>query len=150
MIRTSRSERSSDYYTKTQWWSCQICGENEEASQEIPEPTEQTMLIKRLLRLGSDYDIKSFQLEVKGSEVTAKAVFYPFDTAKVRRIIYKAEDTDFITAHDLMELDKARIRKRVDREKFLTRPLRYNVAQLVETRIIFQQRSIITLIQNWL
>jgi hypothetical protein len=77
---------------------------------------------------------------VEANRVTVEVGFHPFDSGDIRRIIYKMEDTGYITAKELMELEKAGLRKLKDREKFLTRPLRFRQKEYVR-RDVFDSNT---------
>jgi len=51
-IRYEKSERAADWYMKRMYWNCMNCGQSSEELKEVPEPTERSMLLKRLLEVG--------------------------------------------------------------------------------------------------
>ncbi len=135
-IRYSQPERWSETYKRSKFWRCCKCGRVFEEVNEIPAPAEEDMLIRRLLKLGSDYDIKSYRLNVEARKITVEVGFYPFDTTHIRAIICKTEDEYFITVQELQQLEKAGVRKLEDQERFLGRPLRFRSEEYLRERAI--------------
>jgi len=72
-IRYEKRDRASESYLKHMFWACGRCGESSEEVKEVPEPTERLMLIKRLLKVGEDYDVKSVSIQ---SDANLLFVFY--------------------------------------------------------------------------
>lgn len=97
-IRYEKPEPSSDFYEKHLFWSCKRCDEPSEETKQIPEPTEQTMLLTRLLRLVEENNLDGSTLEVKGDNPSQDPVFWrkePPALAMSRR--FGRESTAFST-----------------------------------------------------
>jgi len=107
------------------FWACERCGESSEELKEVPEPTERLMLIKRLLKVGEDYDVKSVSIQSDGNRVILAVEFPDYDPARLRRLAYKMEEEGFINVAELIELHEAGFRTERDREILLLRPMRY-------------------------
>jgi len=120
-----KPEPASESYLKHMFWACERCGESSEELKEVPEPTERLMLIKRLLKVGEDYDVKSVSIQSDGNRVILTVEFPDYDPARLRRLAYKMEEDGFINVAELMELHEAGFRTELDREKLLLRPMRY-------------------------
>jgi len=86
------------------------------------------------MRISGDYDVKTDSLKIQADKVTFEVGFHQFDPAEIRRIISKAEDKYFIAVRELQQLEKAGVRRRKDREKFLVRPVRFPRKQYVRQR----------------
>jgi len=107
------------------YWNCMNCGQPSEESKEVPEPTERVILVKRLLKVGEDYDVKGVKIESDANTVTVKVEFPEYDPARLRRLAYKLSEENFINVSELMELHKAGFRSQEELEKLLLRPMRY-------------------------
>jgi len=120
-IRYEKPEPSSDFYEKHLFWSCERCGEPSEETKQIPEPTEQTMLLTRLLRLVEENNLDGSTLEVKGRQVVFTASFPTYDLERMRRIALRLQE-GYITAAELSELQNAGLRDREKRSVLLKIP----------------------------
>lgn len=134
-ITSCKSEMSDQFYRRAKFWTCNQCGANYEEISECPKPTEEAMLFRQFLKLGSDYDVKNASIDVTANKMTVEFSLHSFDPAHIRRIIYKAEDTGHITVYELAELEKAGARTREDREKFLIRSLSFKRKEYIRERI---------------
>ena len=123
-IRYEKPDPTADHYLKHMFWACERCGESSEEAKEVPEPTERVMLIKRLLKVGEDYDVKTVSIQSDANAVTLRIEFPNYDPARLRRLAYRLEE-GFINVTELMELHQAGFRTEQDREKLLLRPMRY-------------------------
>jgi len=88
-------------------WLCDWCGSYEEEVKEIPEPTEKTMLVKRLLSLPEDYDVLGFTLSSEANVISIKIRLPDFDMGELRAIQYKQQETGFITVDELIKVQRA-------------------------------------------
>ena len=123
-IRYEKPILTADCYLKHMFWTCEVCGETSEELKELPEPTERVMLVKRLLKVGEDYDVKSVSIHSDARTVTLRVEFPDYDPARLRRLALKLED-GFVSVGELMELRRAGFCSEEDREKLLLRPMRY-------------------------
>lgn len=57
-------------YTKHLFWSCKACGKASVETEQIPELTEQAMLVKRLLQLIEELKFRASTLHVEGETVS--------------------------------------------------------------------------------
>jgi len=77
---------------------------------EIPIPTEKAMLVKLLMSLSERYELKGSTISVGLREVRAIFRFPEHDLPKLRAIAENWADRDYITAKDLLKLEKAGMR----------------------------------------
>jgi len=92
-------------------WLCDWCGSYEEEVKETPEPTEKTMLVKRLLSLPEDYDVLGFTLSSEANVISIKIRLPDFDMGELRAIQYKQQETGFITVDELIKVQRAGYRQ---------------------------------------
>lgn len=78
-IRYEKPDPASESYAKHMFLTCETCGELSEELREIPELTEQLMLINRLLKIGEDYDVKSVSIQSDTRGITVRAEFPDYD-----------------------------------------------------------------------
>jgi len=123
-IRYEKPDPAADHHLKHMFWACERCSESSEELKEIPEPTERLMLIKRLLKVGADYDVKAVSIQSDANAVTLRVEFPSYDPAKLSRVARKLEG-GFINMGELMELHQAGFRNQEDRETLLMRPMRH-------------------------
>jgi len=117
-IRYENPDPTADHYLKHMFWACERCSESSEELKDVPEPTDRLVLIKRLLKVGEDYDVKSVSIQSDANAVTLRVEFPSYDPARLRRLAYKLEE-GFINIAELMELHEAGFRTEQDREKLL-------------------------------
>ena len=73
---------------------------------EIPIPTEKAMLVKLLMSLSERYELKGSTISVGLREVRAIFRFPEHDLPKLRAIAENWADRDYITAKDLLKLER--------------------------------------------
>jgi hypothetical protein len=88
-------------------WLCDWCGSYEEEVKETPEPTEKTMIVKRLLSLPEDYDVLGYTLSSEANVISIKIRLPDFDMGELRAIQYKQQETGFITVNELIKVRRA-------------------------------------------
>jgi hypothetical protein len=62
---------------------------------------------KRLLSISDDYDVLGFTVSSDADSVSIEIRVPPYNMGELRTIQYKQEETGFITADELMRLQKA-------------------------------------------
>jgi hypothetical protein len=105
-----KSECSDDAYRKEERWNCDRCHIDKVIVKEIPIPTEKTMLVKLLMSLNEKYELDSATISVDYREVRAVFRFPEHDLPKLRAIAENWADRGYITAKDLLKLEKAGMR----------------------------------------
>jgi hypothetical protein len=88
-------------------WSCNWCGNSEEEVKETLEPTDKTMIVKRLLSLPADYDVLGFTLSSEANVISLKIRVPDFNMGELREIQYKQQETGFITVDELIKVQRA-------------------------------------------
>ena len=88
-------------------WLCDWCGSYEEEVKETLEPTDKTMLVKRLLSVPEEYDVLGFTLSSEANEISIKIRLPDFDMGELRAIQYKQQETGFITVDELIKVQRA-------------------------------------------
>lgn len=94
-------------YIREQEWCCTQCDNIEKVTKEVAEPTDKQRIFNRLLRLSEDYDIQTINIESKANELVLRVKLPDFDMSELRAVQYKQQETGFITADELMLLQKA-------------------------------------------
>ncbi len=94
-------------YLKHIEWVCDWCGNCEDEVKEIPEPTDKTKIVKRLLSIKEDYDVLGFTLNSEPNVISIKIRLPDFDMAELRAIQCKQRETGFITADELIKVQRA-------------------------------------------
>jgi hypothetical protein len=79
-------------------------------TKEIPIPTEQAMLVKLLMSLSERYELTGTTISVGLREVRAIFRFPEHDLPKLQTIAENWADRGYITAKDLLKLEKAGMR----------------------------------------
>ena len=92
-------------------WLCDWCGSYEEEVKETLEPTEKTLIVKRLLSLPEDYDVLGFTLSSEANVISIKIRLPDFDMGELRAIQYKQQETGFITVEELIKVQRAGYRQ---------------------------------------
>jgi hypothetical protein len=105
-----KSESSDDAYRKEERWSCDRCHTDKTITKEIPIPTEKAMLVKLLMSLSEKYELAGSSISVEAREVRAVFRFPEHDLPKLRAIAENWADRGYITAKDLLKLEKAGMR----------------------------------------
>lgn len=88
-------------------WVCDWCGNYEEEIKETPAPNDKAMIVKRLLSIQDDYDVLGFTLTSEPSVISIKIRLPDFDMSELRTIQDKQRETGFITAEELMKVQRA-------------------------------------------
>ena len=88
-------------------WLCNWCGTIQDEAKEIPVPTDRTKLIRRLLSLSDDYDVVGIHLTSEPNVISVRIRLPDFDLGELRAIQWKQCETGFITADELMRVQKA-------------------------------------------
>ena len=88
-------------------WLCDWCGNCEEEVKETVQPTERTMIVKRLLSLPEDYDVLGFTLSSEANVISIKIRLPDYDMGELRAIQYKRQETGFITVDELIKVQRA-------------------------------------------
>jgi len=102
-----KSETSDDVYRKEERWNCDRRHTEKIITKEIPIPTEKAMLVKLLMSLSEKYELEGTTISVGLREVRAVFRFPEHDLPKLRAIAENWVDRDYITAKDLLKLEKA-------------------------------------------
>jgi hypothetical protein len=98
-------------YIKELHWYCEGCDETEVETKEILEPTDKTMIFRRLQSIAEDYDIISMNIESLPNDIVFRIRLPDFDMGESRAIQTKATETGFINVSELLKLQKAGYRK---------------------------------------
>ena len=88
-------------------WVCQCCDSEEVESKEVAFPTDRVKIIRRFLSLSDDYDVLGLEIEAKPDELVFHISLPFYDMGEMRAIRYKQQETGFITADELMRLQRA-------------------------------------------
>jgi hypothetical protein len=94
-------------FIREQEWYCTQCDHIEHVVKEVTEPTDKQRIMNRLLRLGEDYDIPILSIESKANELLLRVRLPDCDMNELRAVQYKQQETGFITADELLLLQKA-------------------------------------------
>jgi hypothetical protein len=94
-------------YLKELGWYCEHCDETEVETKEILEPTDKTMIFRRLQSIAEDYDIISMNIQSLPNEIVFRIRLPDFDMGEIRAIKAKATETGFINVSELLKLQKA-------------------------------------------
>ena len=70
-------------------------------------PTDRIKIIRRFLSLSDDYDLLGLQIEGRADELVFHVRLPDFDMGEMRAIQYKQQETGFITADELMKVQRA-------------------------------------------
>jgi hypothetical protein len=109
-LKYRKSETSDDAYTKEERWNCDRCHTDKIVTKEIPIPTEKAMLVRLLMSLSDKYELEGTTITVGLREVRAIFRFPEHDLPKLRAIAENWSDRGYITAKDLLKLEKAGMR----------------------------------------
>jgi hypothetical protein len=88
-------------------WLCDWCGNLNEEVKESVEPTDKEKLVKKLLSLLEEYDVLGFTLSSEPNVISIKIRLPDFDMDELRAIRWKQRETGFITAEELMKVQRA-------------------------------------------
>jgi hypothetical protein len=101
-------------YVKMMQWICDSCGNAEEETKVVYEPTDKIRIINRLLRLGDDYDFIRVSLASRPNEILLRIQTPDFDPSELRAIQEKQRETGFVNVAELLMLQKAGFRRPAD------------------------------------
>ena len=99
-----------DAYRKEERWNCDRCHTAKIVTKEVPIPTEKAMLVKLLMSMSEKYELEGTTISVGLREVRAVFRFPEHDLSKLRAIAENWSDRSYITAKDLLKLEKAGMR----------------------------------------
>jgi hypothetical protein len=88
-------------------WICQWCDQAEVESKEVALPSDRTKIIRRFLSLSDEYDLLGLEIEGKADELVFHVRLPDFDMGEMRAIQYKQQQTGYITADELMKVQRA-------------------------------------------
>lgn len=88
-------------------WICQWCDGTEVEAKEVALPTDRMKIIRRFLSLSDDYDLLGLEIEGKADELVFRVRLPDFNMSEIRAIQYKQQETGFITADELMKVQRA-------------------------------------------
>jgi len=101
-------------YLKQLEWICDWCDNREQETKEVLEPTDKTLIVKRLLSIPEDYDVLGFTLSSEPNVISIRIRLPDFDMGEVRAIQYKEQETGFITADELIKVQRAGYKRPMD------------------------------------
>jgi len=105
-----KSEKSDDAYVKEERWNCDRCHTAKYVTKEVPYPTEKAMLVKLLMSMSEKYELEGTRITVGFREVRAVFRFPEHDLPKLRAIAENWSDRGYITAKNLLKLERAGVR----------------------------------------
>jgi hypothetical protein len=94
-------------YIREKEWYCTQCDNIEKETKQVTEPTDKQRIFTRLLRLSEDYDMLKMRIESWPNEIVLRVTLPDFDMGELRAVQYKQQETGFITAEELMKLQRA-------------------------------------------
>ncbi len=96
-----------DTYIKVESWICCYCDTVEEKRSPERKPTEELMIISRLLKLSGDYDqIRHSTLEVRGDTVILTLKLLPWAIIQASKRVEAAKKQGFFRLGDLWRLQQ--------------------------------------------
>ena len=96
-----------DTYIKAESWICCYCDNLLLRRSEERKPTQQSIVVKRLMKLASDYEqICRSELKVENDKVVLRLDFYPSDIAQAARRVKEAREKGFFRLGDLWRLQQ--------------------------------------------
>jgi len=101
-------------YLKRLEWICDWCDNCEHETKEVLEPTDKTLIVKRLLSIPEDYDVLGFTLSSEPNVISIKIRLPDFDMGEIRAIQYKEQETGFITVDELIKVQRAGYKRPTD------------------------------------
>jgi hypothetical protein len=91
--RIEPGSRPDETFVKVESWCCERCETVVEKRREESWPTDKSKLVRRLLRLSTDYDqVKESSLQVEADMVTLKLRFYPWAVVKASKRVEEAKN----------------------------------------------------------
>lgn len=106
-MKYRKSSKNDDAIEKEERWVCDICHTERIVVKEIPQPTEKSMLVKHLMSLGERYELAGMTVTVHVNAVAATFRFPEHDLPKLREIAYNWAERGYITAKQLLMLERA-------------------------------------------
>jgi hypothetical protein len=106
-MKYRKSPTNDDAIQKEERWVCDNCHTERIVVKEIPNPTEKPMLVKHLMSLGERYELAGMTVTVQVNAVVAKFRFPEHDLPKLREIAYNWAERGYITARQLLMLERA-------------------------------------------
>ena len=94
-------------------WLCDWCGNLNEEVKETAEPTDKAKLVRKLLSLPEEYDVLGFTLSSESNVISIRIRLPDFDMSELRAIQWKQRETGFITAEELMKIQRAGFKRPV-------------------------------------
>src|SRR5438105_2037644 len=105
--RMEPSETPDATYIWADFWACQYCGNHLERREERRWPTDEDMIVKRLLRVSSDYEqVKASRLEVLHHRIVLSLDLHPWDIVETLRRVESSHDQGFYRVSDLWRLEQ--------------------------------------------
>ncbi len=108
-VEEERTDNPEDTYIKVETWVCDFCETLLKKKTLEHNPTEERMIVNRLLKLSSDYEqIRHSTLTVEGDRVNLSLRMYPWEIVKAVRRVEKAKQTGFgfCRLSDIWKLEK--------------------------------------------
>jgi hypothetical protein len=124
--RVEPSETRDTTFVWAQFWACHSCGNHLEKREERHWPIDQDMIVKRLLKVSSDYEqVKASRLEVGPYRVVLTLELHPWDIVETLRRVENSHERGFYRASDLWKLEQYGILKNPlnENHRFPKRPL---------------------------
>ncbi len=105
--RWTEGSGDSDTYIRAETWVCCYCDTIQDRRSEERKPTEEVAIIKRLIKLSSDYDqIKHSTLEVRGDMVILSLKLFPWAVVQAAKRVEQAKERGFFWLGDLWRLQQ--------------------------------------------
>lgn len=90
------ADGNEDSYVKVESWICDYCDTITHKRTLEHKPTEELLIVRRLLKLSSDYEqIRHASVSVEGDRVNLSLRMYPWEIVKAARRVEKAKQTGF-------------------------------------------------------
>jgi hypothetical protein len=106
-FRYRKSQRNDDSIEKTEKWYCDSCQTEKVVVKEIPQPTEQSMLVNLLMGLSERYELAGSSITVEAFEVKAVFRFPEHDLLRLREIANNWAERGYVNAKHLLMLERA-------------------------------------------
>ncbi len=102
----------SDSYVKAEAWMCSYCDTTQENRSQEGRPTEEILIIRRLLKLSGDYEqVRHSTLEVRGDTLVFKVKLFPWAVVRAARRVEEAKGHGFFRLGDLWRLQQHNLLK---------------------------------------
>jgi hypothetical protein len=97
--RIEPGSRPDETFVKIESWCCERCETVVENRREESWPTDKSRVVRRLLRLSTDYDqVRESSLQVEADMVTLKLRFYPWAVMKASKRVEERRTDSTISA----------------------------------------------------